>query len=126
MKQNSIFSYVKRNSNNSECVDGNEQCCSSITEASDPQRTECTSTAEVRKWDDTHLGNGFFLRNFECSRYVPEMQEQPNHYISYFFNVCNNCLFVEVSNNETFDFLTSNSCFQIFVNGGSMTNAKVY
>jgi len=27
---------------------------------------------------------------------------------------------------EIFDFLTSNSCFQIFVNGGSMTNAKVY
>jgi len=26
MKQNSIFSYVKRNNNNSEGVDGNEQC----------------------------------------------------------------------------------------------------
>jgi len=25
-KQNSIFSYVKRNNNNSEGVDGNEQC----------------------------------------------------------------------------------------------------
>jgi len=42
------------------------------------------------------------------------------------FNFCNNFLFVEVSNNEIFDFLTNNSCFFIFVNGGSMTNAKVY
>jgi len=58
-----------------------------------------------------HLRYGFFLRNFECRRYVPEMQQQPSHYISCFFNFCNNCLFVEVSNNEIFDFLTSNSCF---------------
>jgi len=28
MKQNSIFSYVKRNNNNSEGMDGNEQCSS--------------------------------------------------------------------------------------------------
>jgi len=36
------------------------------------------------------------------------------------FIFCNNCLFVEVSDKEIFDFLTSNSCFYIFVNGGSM------
>jgi len=54
---------------------------SSIKEPSKPQRTDCTSTVEVRKWDDTHLRYGFFLRNFECSRNVPEMQEQPSHCI---------------------------------------------
>jgi len=43
------------------------------------------------------------------------------------FNFCNNGLFVEVSNNEIFDILTSNSFFKIiFVNGGSLTNAEVY
>jgi len=52
MEQNSIFAYVKRN-NKSEGVDGNEQCSSSTKEASNPQRTECTSTVKVRKWDDT-------------------------------------------------------------------------
>jgi len=39
MKQNSIFSYGKRNNNNSECVDGNEQCSSNVKEAPDPQQT---------------------------------------------------------------------------------------
>jgi len=67
MKQNSVFSYVKRNNNNSEGVGGNEQCSSSIKEADNPQRTECTSIAKVRKWDDTHLGNGFFLRNLNVA-----------------------------------------------------------
>jgi len=55
MKQNSIFSYVKRNNNNSECVDGKEQCSSNVKETSDPQRAKCISTVKVRKWDDTHL-----------------------------------------------------------------------
>jgi len=32
MKQNSIFSYVKRNNNNSEGVDGNEQCSLNVKE----------------------------------------------------------------------------------------------
>jgi len=71
---------VKRN-NNSEGVDGNEQCSSNVKEAPNPKLTRCNSTAKVGKWDDTHLRYGFFLRNFECSRYIPEMQEQPNHYI---------------------------------------------
>jgi len=75
MKQNSIFSYVKRNNSDSECVDGNEQCSSNVKEPSDPQRTKCTSTVKVSKWDDTHLRYGFFLRNLECSRYIPELQE---------------------------------------------------
>jgi len=47
------------------------------------------------------------------------------HCYFFIFNFCNNCLFVEVSNKEIFDFLTSDSCFQIFVKWGSMTNAKV-
>ena len=84
MKQNSIFSYVKRNNNNSEGVDGNEQCSPNVKEAPNPKRTKCNSTAKVRKWDDTHLRYGFFLRNFECSRYIPEMQEQPSHQIFWF------------------------------------------
>jgi len=103
MKQNSIFSYVKRN-NNSEGVDVNEQCSSSIKEASNPQRTQCTSTVKIRKWDDTFEIRVLFAK-FE------EMPEQPSHYNSCFFNFCNNCVFLEVSNNEIFDFLTSNSCF---------------
>jgi len=53
MKQNSIFSYVKRNNNNCEGVDGNEQCSSNVTEAPNPKRTKCNSVAKVRKWDDT-------------------------------------------------------------------------
>jgi len=81
MKQNNIFSDVKRN-NNSEGVDGNEQCSSNVKEVPNPKRTRCNSTAKVRKWDDTHLRYGFFLRNFESSRYIPEMQEQLTFFIS--------------------------------------------
>jgi len=55
MKQNSIFSYVKRNNNNSEGVDGNEQCSSYEKGAPDPKRTKCDSIAKVRKWDDIYL-----------------------------------------------------------------------
>jgi len=35
-------------------------------------------------------------------------------------------LFIEVSNNEKFDFLTSNLFSLIVVNGGSITNTQVY
>ena len=130
MKQNSMFSYVKRNNNNSEGVDGYQQCSSNAIEAPEPKRTKCNSVAKVRKWDDTYLTYGSFLWNSECSRYVPEMQEQHQSIESLnflLFTFCYNCLFVDVSNNKMFDFLTSNSCFfYIFVNEGSMTNAKVY
>jgi len=61
MKQNSIFSYVKRNNNNSEGVDGNEQGSSNAKEASPTKRTKCNSIDEIRKWDDTYLRYGFFL-----------------------------------------------------------------
>jgi len=37
MKQNNILSYVKRNNNNSEDVDGNEQCSSNVKKAPDPE-----------------------------------------------------------------------------------------
>jgi len=53
MKQSSMFSYVKRNNNNSEGVDGNEQCSSNVKEAPDPRQTKCNSIAKFRKWDDT-------------------------------------------------------------------------
>jgi len=61
MKHNSIFSFVKRNNNNSEGVDGNEQCSSNVKEAPPPKRTTCNSIARVRKWDNTYLKYGFFL-----------------------------------------------------------------
>jgi len=78
-----------------------------------PKRTKCNSIAKVRKWDDTYLRYGSFSYNSECSRYVPEMQEHQSIESLNFllFTFCNNCFFVDVSNNEMFDFLTSNSCF---------------
>jgi len=70
---------VKRNNNNSEGVDGNEQCSSNVKEAPNPKRIECNSIARVSKWDDTYLRYEFYLPKSECSRYIPEMQEQPSH-----------------------------------------------
>ena len=69
---------MKRN-NNSDGVDGDEQCSSNIKEAPNPKRTKCNSIAKDRKWDDTYLRYGFFLPNSECSKYIPEMQEQQSH-----------------------------------------------
>ena len=55
MKQSSIVSYVKRNSNNIEGVD-------SIGQKAPPsKRTKCNKTAKVRKWDETYLKYGFLL-----------------------------------------------------------------
>ena len=51
---------MKQN-NNSEGVDGNEQCSSNVKEAPNPKRTKCNSIAKVRKWDNTHMRHGFFL-----------------------------------------------------------------
>jgi len=45
MKKNTIFSYLKRNNNNSEGVDGNEQCSSNVKEAPNLKRTKCNSIA---------------------------------------------------------------------------------
>jgi len=41
---------VKRNNNNSEGVDGDEQCSSNLKEASPAKRTKCNSIAKVKKW----------------------------------------------------------------------------
>jgi len=75
---------MKRNNNNIEGVDGIEQCSSNGKEAPNPKRTKCNSIAEVRKRNDAYLRYGFFLPNSECSRYIPEIQEQPRHYVSCF------------------------------------------
>ena len=66
MKQSSIFSYVKRNSNNSEVVDSIEQ------EAPPSKRTKCNKTAKVRKWDETYLKYGFFLPDDQIPNVAPQ------------------------------------------------------
>ena len=101
---------MKRN-NNSEGVDGNEQCSSNVKEAPNPKRIKCNSTAKVRKWDDTHLRYGLVLGNLNVA---DTFQKCKNNRVIQFFLIfifCNNCLFVEVSNKDIFDFLTSTSCF---------------
>jgi len=55
------------------------------------------------------------------------MQEQPSREMSCFStSVINNFLFVEVSITKYLIFWQVIRVFQIFVNGVSMTNAKVY
>jgi len=115
MKQNSIFSYVKRN-NNSEVVDGNKQCSSNVKEGPYPKRNKCNSIAKVRKWEDAYLRYEFFLSDGQIQNVEDKFQNAKTTQSSNFllFNFCNKCLFVEVSNNEIFDFLTCNSCFLNF------------
>jgi len=72
MKQNSLFSYVKRNNNNSEGVDGNEQCSSNVKEAPGPKRTKCNSVVKVRKWDEAYLRCGFFLPDDQILNAAPQ------------------------------------------------------
>ena len=52
---------MKRNNNNSEGVDGNEQCSSNVKEAPNPKQTKCNSIAKVRIWGDAYLTCRFFL-----------------------------------------------------------------
>ena len=66
MKQSSIFSYVKRNSNKSEGVNSIEQ------EAPPSKRTKCNETAKVRKWDKTYLKYGFFLPEDQIPNVAPQ------------------------------------------------------
>jgi len=115
MKQNSIFSCVKRNNNNSEGVDGNEQCSSNAKEVPNPKRTKCNSIAKARKWDDTYLRYGFFWPDDQIVNVVLHSKNARTTESLNFslFNFCNNFLFIEVSNNEIFDFRTTNSCFFI-------------
>jgi len=126
MKQNSIFSYVKRNNNNSESVDGNEQCCSNVKEAPNPKRTKCDSTDKVRKWDDTYLRCGFFLPDDQilnvtavAARLHSKNARTSESLNFLLYNFCNNCLFIKVFNNGIFDFLTIQviRVFSVFVNG---------
>jgi len=128
MKQNSIFSYVKRNNNNSEGMDGNEQCSSNVKEAPNPKWSQCNSIAKVRKWDDTYFRYRFFLPDDQILNVQQLHSKNARTAKSLNFlvlNICNNCLFVEVSYNEIFDFLLSSS-FKKNVNEDSMTNVKVY
>ena len=59
---------MKRSNNNSEGVDGNEQCSSNVKEAPPPKQTKCNSIVKVRKWADTYLRYGFFLTDDEVNR----------------------------------------------------------
>jgi len=79
MKQNSIFSYEKRNTYNSEDVDGNEKCSSNVKEAPNPKRTNCNSIVKVRKWDDTYLRYGFFLPNDQILNVASTFQKCKNN-----------------------------------------------
>ena len=113
-----IFSYVKPKNSNSEGVVGNEPCSSVVSETPPPKRTKCNSIAKVRKWDETYLRYRSFFWNSECSRCVPEMQEQDQSVESLnflLFTFCNKCLFVEVFNDEMFGFPTSNLFFKFLV-----------
>jgi len=62
MKQNSIFSYVKRNNNNSDGVNGNEQFSPNVKEALNSKQTKCNSIAKVRNWEGTNLQIRFFCQ----------------------------------------------------------------
>ena len=66
MKQSSIFSYVKRNSNNSEGVDSIGQ------EAPPSKRTKCNKTAKVRKWDETYIKYELFLPDDRIPNVAPQ------------------------------------------------------
>ena len=72
MKQTSIFSYVKGNSNNRESVDGTEQCCSIVQEAPPFKRAKCDKTVKVRKWDETYLKYGFFFPDDRILNVAPQ------------------------------------------------------
>jgi len=78
MNQNSLFSYVKQNNNNSEGVDGNEQCSSNVKEARYHKWTECNSIAKIRKWDDTYFRYEFFLLDDQILNVVAKFQKCKN------------------------------------------------
>ena len=116
MKQTNIFSYVKWNNNNSGGVDGSEQCSSKVKEA--PRRSEPNviqlgklENGTTLTWDAVPFGG---WPKSECSRYIQEMQEQTSHLISCILTSVITVVFAEVSNNEIYDFLTSNSWFSNF------------
>jgi len=78
MKQNSIFSYVKRNNNSSEGVDCNEQCSSNVNEAPDSRRTKYNSIVKIRKWDDKYFRYGFLLPDDQLLNVAAKFQKCNN------------------------------------------------
>ena len=78
MKQNSIFSHVKRNNNNSEGEDGNEQRNSNVKEAPDPKRTKRNLIAKIRKWDDTYFRYEFFFPEDQILHVAAKFQKCKN------------------------------------------------
>jgi len=70
MKQNTIFSYVKRNNNNSEGDDGNEQCSSNVKEGPNPSGTNAIKLQSLKM--EQHIFQIPLLfagwPNSECSR----------------------------------------------------------
>jgi len=79
MKQNRIFSSVKRNNNNSKGVDGNEQCSSNVEEAPNPKQTKCKSIAKVGKWDNTYFRYGFLLPDDQILNVAATIQKCKNN-----------------------------------------------
>ena len=53
---------MQRNNNNSEGVDGNEQCSSNVKEAPNLKWIKYNSIAKLRKWDNTYLIQGSFYQ----------------------------------------------------------------
>jgi len=70
---------MKRNTNNSESVDGNEQFSSNVKEAPSPTRTKCNSIAKVTKCDDTYLRYGLFLPDDQILNVAATFQKCKNH-----------------------------------------------
>ena len=96
---------MKRNNNNSEGVDSNEQCSSNVKEAPDPKRTKCNSIAKIRKLDNTYFRYGFFFPDDQILNLAAKFQNaRTSESLNFLlFKFCNNCSFVELSNNETHD-----------------------
>jgi len=67
-----------QNNNNSEGVDGNEQCSSNVQQGPDQKRTKCNSIANVRKLLDTYLLYGFFSANDQILNVVAKIQKCKN------------------------------------------------
>jgi len=96
----------------------NVDCSSNVKEAPNPKRTKCNTVAKVRKHDGTNFRYGFFLLDDQILNVtaVAARLHSKNARITeslnfLLFNFCNSCSFVKVSNNDIFNFLTSNSCF---------------
>jgi len=64
-----------QNNNNSEGVDGNEQCSLNVQQGPDQKRTKCNSIANVRKLLDTYLWYGFFLPDDQILNVAAKFQK---------------------------------------------------